>query len=196
MAGSRLVRNSHVDRARVPHCEAPAPTFHPSLPGFAPTPVRAAPSAAARLGVARVLVKDESERMGMPSFKILGASWATYRAVLAKLGRRPGPAPSFGELREVVASAGRPLTLVAATDGNHGHAVAHREHEPARTAHEPVAGRLQLERARAARAREQREEPIVDRAHADLRARIIPISLSDSRPGTTRKTRSMPSPTW
>lgn len=125
MAASRLVTNPHVDREHVPHGEVPPPTFHPSLPGFAPTPVRSAPTAAARLGVAQVLVKDESERMGMPSFKILGASWATYRAVLAKLGRHPGPEPSFGELREAVVSAGRALTLVAATDGNHGHAVAH-----------------------------------------------------------------------
>lgn len=125
MAVSRLVTNPHVDRERVPHGEVPPHGFHPSLPGFAPTPIRPAPSAAARLGVAQVLVKDESRRMGMPSFKILGASWATYRAVLAKLGRQPGPAPSFDELRDAVASAGRPLTLVAATDGNHGHAVAH-----------------------------------------------------------------------
>ena len=125
MAASRLVTNPHVARDRVPHGELPAPGFHRSLPGFAPTPVRSAPSAAARLGVAQVLVKDESSRMGLPSFKILGASWATYRAVLAKLGREPGPAPSLDELREVVASAARPLTLVAATDGNHGHAVAH-----------------------------------------------------------------------
>jgi len=114
-----------VDRPHVPAGAPPAPGFHPSLPGFAPTPIRSAPRAAARLGVAQVLVKDESRRMGMPSFKILGASWATYRAVLAALGRTPGPEPSLDELREVVASSGRPLTLVAATDGNHGHAIAH-----------------------------------------------------------------------
>jgi diaminopropionate ammonia-lyase len=125
MPGSRLVENPRVDRAHVPVGNPPAPGFHASLPGFAPTPIRSAPTAAARLGVSQVLVKDESRRMGMPSFKILGASWATYRAVLGKLGRTPGPAPSLGELREVVASADRPLTLVAATDGNHGHAVAH-----------------------------------------------------------------------
>ena len=86
--------------------------------------MRPAPAAAARLGVEAVLVKDEGERAGMPSFKILGASWATYRAVLAKLGRAPGPAPSLAELREVLAGCRRQLTLVAATDGNHGHAVA------------------------------------------------------------------------
>ena len=125
MPGSRLVENPHVDRAHVPVGNPPAPGFHASLPGFAPTPIRSAATAAGALGVSQVLVKDESRRMGMPSFKILGASWATYRGILAKLRRSPGPEPSLGELRDVVASAGRPLTLVAATDGNHGHAVAH-----------------------------------------------------------------------
>ena len=36
----------------------------------------------------RLLLKDEGRRAGMPSFKILGASWATYRAVSAKLAVR------------------------------------------------------------------------------------------------------------
>ena len=124
MGTSRLVRNPHVDRSRVPRGDLPAPSFHASLPGFAPTPVRSSPAVATRLGVRSVLVKDEGERAGMPSFKILGASWATYRAVLAKLGRPVGATPSLAELREVLTASGRPLTLVAATDGNHGHAVA------------------------------------------------------------------------
>ncbi len=128
MPSVRLVRNPHVDRARVPEASAAAPGFHASLPGFAPTPIRRAPATAARLGVGAVLVKDESHRMGMPSFKILGASWACYRAILAKLGREPGPAPSLDHLRAVLASApaspGREMVLVAATDGNHGRAVA------------------------------------------------------------------------
>ena len=124
MAASRLVRNPHVDRARVPPADDAARAFHASLPGFSPTPIRAAPGVAARLGVARVLVKDESQRMGMPSFKILGASWAAYRAILATLGREPGPAPSLAEARDAVAADGRTLTLVAATDGTHGGALA------------------------------------------------------------------------
>jgi diaminopropionate ammonia-lyase len=91
---------------------APAPppsgplTFHRSLPGYAPTPLVEAPAAARALGVERVLVKDESSRFGLPSFKVLGASWATHRAVAA-LGERPPH-----------------LTLTCATDGNHGRAVA------------------------------------------------------------------------
>lgn len=55
----------------------PSPlAYHRSLPGYRPTPLVDIPGLAAALGVARVLVKDESDRLGLPAFKILGASWA------------------------------------------------------------------------------------------------------------------------
>ncbi|HEU5417055.1 MAG TPA: pyridoxal-phosphate dependent enzyme, partial [Streptosporangiaceae bacterium] len=79
-------------------------TYHRSLPGYRPTALTELPALAAELGAGRVLVKDESARLGLPAFKILGASWAIERA----LAGRAGP----------------PATLVAATDGNHGRAVA------------------------------------------------------------------------
>ncbi len=97
--------------------------FHASMPGYAPTPLRDAPAAADRLGVTEVLVKDESARLGLPSFKVLGASWAVYRALLDRLAATPADVPGFDALSDVVASL-RPFTLSAATDGNHGHAVA------------------------------------------------------------------------
>jgi diaminopropionate ammonia-lyase len=121
---TRVAPNPHVDRSRVPPPALDDTTFHASLPGFAPTPIRSAPHAAARLGVRAVYVKDESQRAGMPSFKILGASWATYRTVLAHLGRTPSRTPSLDELRSAIVSSGLDLVLVAATDGNHGRAVA------------------------------------------------------------------------
>jgi diaminopropionate ammonia-lyase len=57
-----------------------------------------------------VLVKDESHRLGLPAFKSLGASWAIDCVLRARLRRDPEES--------------RPVTLVAATDGNHGRAVA------------------------------------------------------------------------
>ncbi len=89
---------------------APAPatevkTFHSGLPGYAPTPLAEVPGIAARLGVGRLFVKDESARMGLPAFKVLGASWAVHQV----LSRR---------------RADGALTLVTATDGNHGRALA------------------------------------------------------------------------
>ncbi len=98
--------------------------FHASMPGYAPSALRPAPATAAALGVAEVLVKDESARLGLPSFKVLGASWAVYRALLARLGVTAEEVPTFAALHDAVAPL-RPLSLAAATDGNHGRAVAH-----------------------------------------------------------------------
>ena len=97
--------------------------LHRRLPGYAATPLADAPALAMANGVERVWVKDESARLGLPAFKMLGASWAAYRALAARLGRDPEPWVSLDELRQTLAPL-RPLTLATATDGNHGRAVA------------------------------------------------------------------------
>jgi len=97
--------------------------FHKKLPGYQQSPLIDAPSIAATLGVAKVWVKDESSRFGLPAFKFLGASWAVYRALLKQIGATIEPWNTFDDLKERFASL-KPLTLVAATDGNHGRAVA------------------------------------------------------------------------
>jgi len=94
--------------------------FHRTLAGYAPTPLTEVPDLAAELGVDRVLVKDESHRLGLPAFKILGASYATARELSRRLGS-DAPLP-VAELRRRLASSA--LSLTAATDGNHGRAVA------------------------------------------------------------------------
>src|SRR6516225_6387459 len=97
--------------------------YHASLPGYAPTPLAEVPVLAAELGAGRVFVKDESARLGLPAFKVLGASWAV-RQVLARHGAGgSAPPPGLAGLRAL--AAGWPdLVLVTATDGNHGRAVA------------------------------------------------------------------------
>jgi diaminopropionate ammonia-lyase len=101
-------------------------TFHQRLPGYAPTPLIDAAGIASHLGCNHVWVKNETERLGLPAFKIMGASWATHRALIAKL---EGHANStfrpltLDELKVAIAPL-RPLTLTCATDGNHGRAVA------------------------------------------------------------------------
>lgn len=100
-----------------------AARFHRSMPGYAPSPLAEAPAAAARLGLERLVVKLETERFGLPSFKVLGASWATCRALSRRLGPVDQPVATFHELRAALPRLDG-LTLVAATDGNHGHAVA------------------------------------------------------------------------
>lgn len=124
MHAARLVRNPYLNRDAVAEPRFTSAGFHKSIPGFVPTPLREAETAAARLGVRSVWVKDESMRLGMPAFKILGASWATYRALMAHLGLPEHRKPTLAKLKKAVAESGRPLHLVAATDGNHGRAVA------------------------------------------------------------------------
>jgi diaminopropionate ammonia-lyase len=92
----RALVNPAYDPARVPAASGEALAFHRRLAGYRPTPVR-------DLG-GGVWLKDESDRLGLPAFKVLGASWAAERAL------REDPAIH---------------TLVAASAGNHGRAVAH-----------------------------------------------------------------------
>ena len=99
--------------------------FHSSMPGYRPTPLVDLPAVATELAVGAVLVKDESERLGLPAFKILGASWAVNCA-LSKQGGYAEPATNLADLRSRVGNA--PVTLVTATDGNHGRAVARMAH--------------------------------------------------------------------
>lgn len=119
------VRWYEYSRARLWRCAPPDPAaeaFHRSWPGYSPSPLVDAPGLAEEMGVGRVLVKDESDRMGLPSFKILGASWAVFRALSARIGGQP-PA-TFAELAERMNPLS-PVELIAATEGNHGRAVAH-----------------------------------------------------------------------
>ena len=103
--------------------------FHASLPGYAPTPLTEVPALAGELGAGRVFVKDESSRLGLPAFKVLGASWAVHQILTGPPdGEPPARAdatPPDGVARLRTAAASRPgLIFVTATDGNHGRAVA------------------------------------------------------------------------
>jgi diaminopropionate ammonia-lyase len=77
----RAVVNPAVDRTAVPRPDDGAAPFHRGLPGYAPTPVHRLDGLAAEIGVGAVQIKDESDRLGLPAFKILGASWAVERTL-------------------------------------------------------------------------------------------------------------------
>jgi diaminopropionate ammonia-lyase len=99
-ADPTTVLNPAFDAAAVPAPNDEAWGFHLALADYAPTPVHRLDTG---LALGGVHVKDESSRLGLPAFKILGASWAAERLV------RDEPAVH---------------TLVAASAGNHGRAVA------------------------------------------------------------------------
>jgi diaminopropionate ammonia-lyase len=120
---SRFFWNEQVNAESADQAYDLAPlAFHRSLPGYQPSRLAEAPKLAESLGIAALYVKTETERFGLPAFKILGASWASYRALDAHIG---GFAPwtSFDDLKAQL-QPHLPLCLVAATDGNHGRAVA------------------------------------------------------------------------
>jgi diaminopropionate ammonia-lyase len=99
--------------------------FHRRLSGYEETPLVDAPGIAEALEVGKVWVKDESARLGLPAFKVLGASWAVYKALEERLagGEGFGDWETVEEFKEKLEPL-RPLDLVAATDGNHGRALA------------------------------------------------------------------------
>ncbi|EPS33453.1 hypothetical protein PDE_08415 [Penicillium oxalicum 114-2] len=94
--------------------------FHQALPQYAPTPLVPLPELAKEIGIRAVYVKDESNRFGLPSFKVLGASWGCFRAIVHHLGL--SLASSLPKVSAEAVTGG--LSLVAATEGNHGRAVA------------------------------------------------------------------------
>ncbi|KAJ4274965.1 hypothetical protein NW764_010477 [Fusarium oxysporum] len=103
-----------------PACAEAIDRFHQSLPNYEPTPLVSLDSLAKEIGVGAVHVKDETNRFGLPAFKILGASWGAFRSITEKFGL---PLDSdIDTVREAAKS--HQLTLYAATEGNHGRAVA------------------------------------------------------------------------
>ncbi len=84
------------------------------------TPLYDLPDLAARLGVARLSVKDESVRSPLGSFKALGAPIALVRQVL-RLHHTFEPE---GILAGRYADALSDYTVISATDGNHGRGLA------------------------------------------------------------------------
>lgn len=119
----RLLLNSRrVPLTTLPPDRRPLAQLHSRLAGYAPTPLRDVPALARSWEVGRVLLKTETERFGLPAFKVLGASWAVYRALLEDADL-PADTPFSPELVPRLGQQ-RVRRLVTATDGNHGRAVA------------------------------------------------------------------------
>ncbi|MFG0275467.1 MAG: diaminopropionate ammonia-lyase, partial [Phycisphaerales bacterium] len=97
--------------------------IHATLPGHTRTPLRTLPDLASVLGVAQLLVKDESARFGLQAYKGLGGSWAATRMLARELGVEVASLESWDDVLALARRAG-PRRLVSATDGNHGRGVA------------------------------------------------------------------------
>lgn len=99
-------------------------SFHESFKEYEKTPLIRLGEMAEKLGVSEVVVKDESFRFGLNSFKVLGASYAIGKYLAQKLDKDISELP-FSVLRseEIKKQLGE-LTFVTTTDGNHGRGVA------------------------------------------------------------------------
>lgn len=99
--------------------------FLAACPAHAATPLLRLPALARSLGLRQILLKDESARMGLCSFKALGGVFAVLRHAKdyleTQLGRTVAPAELISaEMRGATGN----LHFVCASDGNHGRAVA------------------------------------------------------------------------
>ena len=99
--------------------------FHRTIPGYVPTPLVSLERLSKLLGVAGLYVKDESARFDLNAFKVLGGSWAAARYRGQRLGLGEGGLTFSRLAREDWTG----LTLVTATDGNHGRGVAWAAHK-------------------------------------------------------------------
>ncbi|MBR9851913.1 MAG: diaminopropionate ammonia-lyase [Rhodobacteraceae bacterium] len=92
-----------------------------SWSGYAETPLFELKSLAKALGLGGVFYKDEGPRFGLGSFKALGGSYAALRLIQRELSSRLGKEIRTADIRSgVYAKEIAEITLVSATDGNHG----------------------------------------------------------------------------
>ena len=98
--------------------------FHKSFKEYEPTPLVELKELAAYIGVKNVFVKDESHRFNLNAFKVLGGSFAVAKYVAAKLNVDIKTVDYDWLTSDEVKKQLDGLTIVTATDGNHGRGIA------------------------------------------------------------------------
>ncbi|MFC1950265.1 diaminopropionate ammonia-lyase [Chloroflexota bacterium] len=94
--------------------------FHQGIEDYKTTPLITLQQLALELNVDGIYIKDESSVIYLDSFKILGASFAIFKLLYKTLISNSEPT-SFADLKKLPKDK---FTLVTATDGNFGKAVA------------------------------------------------------------------------
>jgi diaminopropionate ammonia-lyase len=97
-----------------------AVSLHRALPGYAPTPLIDLSTLSKEMGFRKLWIKDEGARFRLKAFKALGASYAVYSYLREMSGGTLEPKNFMRKGREIA----RDIVFTAATDGNHGRAVA------------------------------------------------------------------------
>ena len=93
--------------------------------GYTPTPLHSLAAIANQISIEEVLYKDEGPRFELGSFKALGGSYAALRVLQRVISEKLGKEISLADIRkgEFAADCAE-VTLVSATDGNHGRSLA------------------------------------------------------------------------
>jgi len=94
--------------------------------GYQPTPLLHLQGLANAVGVQSIFYKDESDRFGLRSFKALGGAYAVQQVLQQVLSQRPSSeSVSLTDINDgKFADEVKNITVVTATDGNHGRSVA------------------------------------------------------------------------
>ena len=94
--------------------------------GYSPTPLYALNGLAGAVGVQSIFYKDESQRFGLGSFKALGGAYAVQQVLQHVLSEMlPHENVSLDDISSGrFADTVKDITVVTATDGNHGRSVA------------------------------------------------------------------------
>lgn len=98
--------------------------FHRQIPNYHMTPLASLPNLAQLLGVGGIYVKDESLRLRMSSFKVMGGSYAVYRLVKQLLGKEEEDLSFEYLVSKECHDALGDVVFCSATDGNHGRGLA------------------------------------------------------------------------
>ena len=93
--------------------------------GYQSTPLRSLSGLAQKLSLQAIHYKDEGPRFGLGSFKALGGAYAVLRLLQRELSRLLGNDVSVEAIRNGdFATQISNMTVISATDGNHGRSVA------------------------------------------------------------------------
>lgn len=104
-----------------PNIAFKARKFHKQIEGYRMSPLKSLSNLAGMLNLGGIWIKDESVRLSLNSFKVLGGSFAIYQYVSDRLGHELSVHDLLnGEVKNALGD----LVFATATDGNHGRGIA------------------------------------------------------------------------
>ena len=101
-----------------------ARAFHRQIPGYKMTSLKSLSNLANMIGLEGIYIKDESERLHLNSFKVMGGSFAIARFIQKKLNLTDDQLSYEYLVSPECHEKIKDMTFASATDGNHGRGIA------------------------------------------------------------------------